>query len=134
MAQGIYKIDELIKVTYQASGATSGLVDVAMDVYDEAGAKDIGQSATMVEIVATGCYELAFTPDAEGKWRVMIDSVVRPGKMVKDYDIVAHNVDSIGDNMAKDNTVAKAGADGDTLETLSDQIDDIDTSAPPMIG
>lgn len=36
--------------------------------------------------------------------------------------------------VAKDDTVAKAGAGGNTLETLSNQIDGIDTAAPPMIG
>ena len=167
MAQGDLKVDEAIVVTYQATGAETGLTDVQMDVYDEAGALIVEDPIVpMTEIAATGRYEKSFTPDAEGKWRVMIDSVTKKGKMVRDFDVVAHNVDSIGDavatvntdmaknatvakdasvakdatvakdaSVAKDATVAKAGADGDTLKTLSDQLDGITGSdAPPMIG
>jgi hypothetical protein len=136
MAQGKDKVGQILKVTYQAVGATTGLADVTMEIYDETGSKDVVNfpDVSMTELGSSGRYEGSFTPDAEGKWRVMIDSATKPGKVVRDYDIVAHNIDSIGDEMAKDSTVAKAGADGDTLKDISDQIDNIDTSAPPMIG
>lgn len=129
--QGIYKIGEVIEVTYQATKTESGLTDVIMEIYDETGAKDIPSfpDVVMVEIGSTGRYKGSFTPDVVGKWRVMIDSVVKKGKMVKDYDVVAHNIDSIGGDMAK------TGSDGDTLESLSDQLDIITTpDSPPMIG
>lgn len=116
---------------------------------------------TMTEIGATGRYYGSFTPDAEGVWTVMIDSASKSGKVVKTFLVVAHNIDSIGDAIAALNNLSAAdvnteidtaladydgptkaeldaaelairGADGDTLETLSDQLDDV--SSPPMVG
>lgn len=131
MAQGLYKIGEEIEVTYQVVGTTSGLDDVIMEIYDETGVKDTNDfpDVTMIEIESTGRYKGSFTPDAEGKWRVMVSSVAKKGKMVKDYDVIAYNMDSIGGLMAR------TGADGDTLKSLSDQLDGITTpDSPPMIG
>lgn len=185
------KVGTLIEVTYQARGVTSGLTDVIMEIYDETGAKDIPNfpDVIMVEIGSTGRYKGSFTTDAEGKWRTMMNSVTKKGELVLDFDIVGHNVDSVGDavatvdstmakdaTVAKDNTVAKetsiidldndvavvggvvatvdgkadgiktktdtlpanpasAGNAGDTLESLSDQLDSIAApDAPPMIG
>jgi VCBS repeat-containing protein len=89
---------EAIEVTYQAKGATTGLTDVVMEIYDESGAKDIVTfpDVTMTEIGATGRYYGSFTPDAVGQWKVLIDSVTESGKMVKQFDVVSHNIDSIG--------------------------------------
>lgn len=144
MPQGTYKVDEAIEVTYQAAGATTGLVDVTMEIYDETGAKDISgfPDIVMTEIGATGRYKGSFTPDVEGKWRVMIDSVTKPGKMVKDFDVVAANINSIGDAIASVDTkldsteLSIRGGNSDTLETLSDQIDGIPGAADsaPSIG
>ena len=158
MSQGIFKTEEVIDVTYQATKATTGLVDVTMEIYDETRAKDGVNfpDVTMTEIGATGRYYGSFTPDAEGVWTVMIDSSTKSGKVVKVYLVVAHNIDSIGDAIAALNNLSAAdvnaladydgptkaeldaaelairGADNDTLETLSDQIDDV--SSPPMVG
>ena len=192
------KIGTLIEITYQASGCQTGLVDVKMEIYDEARVHDdMGDfpDVTMTEIGATGRYYGSFSPDAEGDWRVMIDSSAKKGKMVRDFKIVGHDVDSMGDAIvvvnadmaknatvskeataAKDATVAKeasvadldsdvaavggtvisvdgkandikaktdtipanpasAGNDGDTLKTLSDQLDGLGTpDSAPMIG
>ena len=137
MPQGQYKIDEVIEVTYQATAATTGLADVTMEIYDESGAKDglDFPDVTMTEIGATGRYSGSFTPDANGKWRVMIDSVVKPGKSIRDYDVVSHNIHSVGGSIATSEANIR-GADGDTLKDLSDQIDNISGAAdsPPMIG
>ena len=99
MGQGTYKVGEAIEVTYQAKGATSGLADVILEIYDEAGAKDIPTfpDVTMTEIGSTGRYYGMFTPDAVGVWKVLIDSVTASGKMVKQFEVVSHNIDSIGD-------------------------------------
>jgi hypothetical protein len=133
MGQGTFKVDEVIEVTYQATASTTGLVDVTMEIYDETGAKDGVNfpDVVMTEIGASGRYKGQFTPDQQGKWRVMIDSATKPGKLVKDYDVVGHNSHSIGEKLE-----SLQGGDGDTLETLSDQIDGIPTSVdqPPMIG
>lgn len=137
MAQGEYKINEVIEITYQASNATSGLTDVTMEVYDELGAKDVVNfpDVTMTEIGATGRYKGSFTPDVAGKWRVMINSITKKGQMVKDYDVVSHNIDEVGGTVATLETDIK-GTDGDTLKDISDQIDGISTGVEPgpMIG
>lgn len=102
MAQGQYKVNEIIEVTYQATGATSGLTDIKMEIYDETGAKDVNTfpDVIMAEIGVTGRYKGSFTPDVKGKWRIMINSVAKKGKMVRDFDIIDHNIDSIGDAVA----------------------------------
>ena len=96
------KVGIIREVTYQAVGSTSGLIDVTMEIYDETGAKDgVGfPDVVMAEIGVTGRYKGSFTPDVEGKWRVMMDSATKPGKVVRDFDIVGHDVDSVGDAVA----------------------------------
>lgn len=161
MAQGDRIVNEVIEVTYQATASTTGLVDVTMEIYDETRAKDGVNfpDVTMTEIGVTGRYYGTFTPDAVGKWRVMVNSATKPGKLVKDFDIVSHNIDSIGGAVAALNDVSAAdvagelatydaptkaeldtsetnirGADSDTLKTLSDQIDGVSSEAGPVIG
>lgn len=180
------KVNKVIEVSYQTAGATSGLDDVKMDVYDADHAIDAGKGvAAMTEIGSTGRYYATFTPDVEGEWTVLIDSITAPGKVVKKYTVVAHDVDSVGDAVAGLNDISSGdvdtslaiydaatgaevaalndlgaadiagelatydgptkaelntaetgirGADSDTLKTLSDQIDGLPSSAPPMIG
>lgn len=134
MPQGIDKVGEILEVTYQAVGAEPGLTDVTMEILDETGAKDPTDfpDVTMTEIAdAPGSYKGEFIPDAQGKWRVRMDSATKPGKMIKDFNVVGHNPHSIGEKLND-----LQGGDADTLETLSDQIDAIPTSSefPPMIG
>lgn len=94
------KVNKVIEVSYQAAGSQSGLTDVQMDVYDEAHAIDAPKGGVMTEIGSTGRYYAAFTPDAEGEWTVMIDSVTAPGKIVKHYKVGARDVDSVGDDIS----------------------------------
>lgn len=51
-----------------------------------------------------------------------------------DADVAKDTTVAKDGTVAKDATVAKTGEGGDTLETLSNQIDGIDAAAPPMIG
>ena len=99
MAQGEYKVGEVIEVTYQSTKVTSGLTDVTMEIFDETGAKDGTNfpDVVMAEIGTTGRYKGSFTPDAVGKWRIMIDSPTKKGQLVKDFDVVGHNIHSIGE-------------------------------------
>lgn len=134
MPQGQHKVGEMIEVTYQATGAMSGLTDVKMEILDETETKDVVNfpDVIMTEIAdLLGSYRAPFTPDQQGKWRVRCDSATKPGKMIKDYDVVGHNPHSIGEKL---DTIQ--GENGDTLKTLSDQIDTIPTTIdqPPMIG
>ena len=107
------KLNKVIEVIYQAAGATTGLVDVKMDVYDEAHIEDVAKGvAAMTEVGTTGRYYASFTPYAEGEWTVLIDSIVAPGKVVKHYTVVAHDVDSVGDDVAT--------VDGKVVTTIAD--------------
>lgn len=151
------KVNKAIEVIYQAAGAATGLVDVKMDVYDEAHAIDVAKGvAALTEIGVTGRYYGSFTPDAEGEWQVHIDSIVAPGKVVKHYTVVAHDVDSVGDAVAVtdgkvdtvDGKVVTAIADvatldgkivalqggSETLETIKTAVDGISVVSPPMVG
>lgn len=159
----IHKINTPWEKTYQATKSTSGLTDVKMEIYDQTRAKDIVNfpDVIMTEIGSTGRYYGSFTPDEEGRWRVMIDSATKSGKVVVDIFVTAHDIDSIGDAIAALNDLAAAdintevdsaladydgptkaeldaselairGADSDTLETLSDQLDDVGQG--PMVG
>lgn len=99
---GTYRIGETIEVTYQAPGVTSGLTDITMEIFDETGLKDPVDypDVIMVEIVSTGRYKASYVPDTQGKWRVMVNSSSKKGLMVKDCDVVGHNIDSIGNAVA----------------------------------
>lgn len=160
---GIYKVNESIDVTYQAAKETTGLTDVTMQIYDETRSLDGVNfpDVTMTEISSTGRYYGSFTPDAEGVWTVMIDSVTKKGPVVKTFFVVAHNIDSIGDAIAALNNLSAAdvntevdtaladydaptkaeldttesnirGTDNDSLKDISDQIDNIES--PAMLG
>jgi len=122
MAQGIYKIGEVIDVSYQATKATSGLTDVNMEIYDQTRAKDIGNfpDVTMTEIGSTGRYYGSLTPDAEGIWTIMIDSATKSGKIVKTFAITAHNIDSIGDAVAALNNLSAAAVNAEVDTALAD--------------
>ncbi len=131
MPQGTYKVLEAIGVTYQAAAATTGLDDVTMEIYDETGAKDIVNFADvlMTEIGATGRYKGSFTPDEEGKWRVMIDSATKPGKLVKDFDVTAANINSIGDAVAAaDGKIDTVDGKVDTAQASIDALNDVSSA------
>lgn len=119
---GEYKNGVEIVVTYQAVDEATGKT-VTMDVYDESFALDAAKSvAAMTEVVATGRYKAAFTPDAEGEWIVVMKNTTDSnGAVVKAFSVGGHNIDGIGDaiaavdtkvaldtTVAKDSTVAKA--------------------------
>lgn len=122
MAQGIWKVGEVIDVTYQATKSTTGLTDVKMEIFDETRAKDIGNfpDVTMTEIGATGRYYGSFTPDAEGIWSVMIDSATKSGAVVKTFAVTAHNIDSIGDAIAALNDLSAADVNAEVDTALAD--------------
>jgi hypothetical protein len=107
----MYKVNQAIEQTYQASGAQAGLSDVQMNVYDETHTLDAAKSGTMTEIGSTGRYYMSFTPDAQGEWTVMMDSATNPGKVVKHYKVGAHDVDSVGNGVAGLNDLSSSDID-----------------------
>jgi len=156
-----HKVGTTIEVTYQAAGAVTGLSDVTMVIYDELHALDGVDypDVVMTEIGSTGRYYGSFTPDTAGNWTLMIDSATTPGKVVKKYRVGIHDENSVGALIEALNDMSSAdvtailsaydgptkaeldtaegnirGTDSDTLKTLSDQIDGLPSSAPPMLG
>ncbi len=114
MAAGTYKSGVEIIVVYQAVNCATGKT-VSMDVYDAAHAKDVDKSvAEMTEVVATGRYYAAFTPDAEGEWIVVMKNTTDGnGEIVQAFAVSGHDVDSIGDTVAAIDTLIKAAGEGD---------------------
>ncbi len=155
------KVGDPVEVTYQASGATTGLSDVTMVIYDETHSLDGVNfpDVIMTEIGSTGRYYGSFTPDVAGNWTILMNSATTPGKVVKKYRVGSHNENSVGaliealnDLSSADVTAVLAaydgptkaeldiaesnirGVDSDTLKTISDQIDGLPSSSPPMVG
>ena len=120
--QGLFKNGEVIDVTYQATKITTGLIDVTMKIYDETRALDGVNfpDVTMTEIGATGRYYGSFTPDAEGVWTVLINSVTKPGEVVKTFMVTAHNIDSVGDAIAALNNLSAAQVNTEVDSALAD--------------
>ncbi len=121
---GEHKNGVEIIVSYQAVNEATGKT-VTMDVYDEAFALDAVKSvAEMTEVVATGRYKAAFTPDAEGEWIVVMKNTTDGnGAVVKAFSVGGHNVDGIGDAIVTvDGKVDTVDGKIDTVDTVVDAI------------
>jgi len=137
--QGTYKVGEPIKITYQASGATTGLVDVTTQILDETESLD---AVDFPDVVLTenagipGEYVGSFTPDVVGTWRTVTDSVTKPGRIVKQYGVVSHNVDSIGESVGNLNDVSSVEVKAEADQALTDYgvAKTSDIVSPPMLG
>lgn len=118
----VHKINTVWERTYQATKATSGLTDVTMEIYDETRAKDGVNfpDVIMTEIGSTGRYYGSFTPDAEGRWRIMIDSASKSGKVVEDIFVTAYDIDTVGDAIAALNDLSAADVNAEVDTALAD--------------
>jgi len=104
MAQGLYKNGEIINLTYQAVGCLSGAAPTGI-VYDEAGSAHSAQTTALNAAlaageIADGRYHGHFTPDAEGRWTVVIADKNGDGEVSKNYNVCGHNIDEVGDDAA----------------------------------
>lgn len=121
MARKNYKVNEPIKVVYQAPNKESGLTDVQCDVFDATDTLDEGQSGYMVEIGSSGRYKHFFTPDVEGDWsvQIVIESTGE-GAVTRHYSVGEYNVQEIGAN----------------LQSVELKVDELKNriGSPPMIG
>lgn len=137
MAEKNYKINEEIEVIYQAPNKESNLLAVTGAIFLPNGSQDSGHADfTLTERGNTGTYHGEFVPDEEGDWQVIISKDgLGEGQVTKRYSVGLHNVSSVGQDMAKDNTVAKEA----TLDDVETKIDSIVTSVasldtPPMVS
>lgn len=92
-----YKKNVAIKVNYVALHRTTGLTDLEMHFYDEAGVEvPITSPVTMTEIVGgNGAYYGSFTPDAKGQWRIRIQSATNNDDIQKVFEISDSDADEI---------------------------------------
>jgi len=96
-----YKAGDVLKVNYIALKRTTGLIDLEMQVYDEAGIEFVGSPFTMVEIVAPtedgciGLYQGTFTPDAVGQWIIRIQSATNGDDISKIFEVQLTKEDDI---------------------------------------
>jgi len=101
MAQGEYRVNEIIRLTYQAAALLSAAAPTCK-VFDEAGLSDlVAQSALHSALTAgekaQGRYHGHFTPDAEGRWTVYILDKNSAGAVTKTYNVAGYNIDALGD-------------------------------------
>ena len=104
MAAGTYKSSVQINLVYQAAGLLADAAPVGT-VFDEGGVKDSPKSTSLTSQlalgeltgVAAGRYLGHFTPDAEGRWTVVIQDKNGAGEVSKVYEVCGHDVDSVGD-------------------------------------
>lgn len=93
-----YKKNEAIKVNYIVIKKTTGLTDVVMHVYDEAGV-ELGSGLSpvaMTEIVGGGgLYYGSFTPDANGQWRIRIQSTVNGDDVQRVFEVGDYKLDDV---------------------------------------
>ena len=121
MARKNYKVNESIKVVYQAPDRESGLTDIKCDVFNAIDDMDVVQSGYLVEIGLSGRYKYFFTPDVEGDWsvQIVIESTGE-GAVTKHYSVGQYNIQEIGANLQ-------------SVELKVDQMRS-NMGSPPMIG
>lgn len=133
MAQGIYKINEIINLTYQAVGCLSNALPTCK-VFDEAGASDLVAQSDLHSALSAGektdgRYHGHFTPDAEGRWTVCIKDKNSDGEVTKTYNVCGFNIDALGDAQV----ALESGLKSDALLVKSDLVssikEDCDASA-----
>jgi len=136
----IAKVGDTVDVTYQAVKEQTGLSDVTLKIFDETRNPDLVNfpDVVLTEMGTTGRYYGSFSSDAKGVWTYTVDSVTRKGPLTGTIIITDNDLDSIGDAVAALNTALNTvesnirGADSDTLETLSDQLDSVE--GPAMLA
>lgn len=112
MAQGEYKVSEIIRLAYQAAALLSNAIPVGT-VWDETGGVHAVQTTALTSALlagekAGGRYLGHFTPDAEGRWTVLIKDKNNAGQVTKVYNVIGTNVDAIGDQIPSDLLVTQS--------------------------
>ena len=123
MAQGIYKNGEIINLTYQAAGCLAAAEPTGI-VLDEAGATHSAQTTalnsalTAAGDVEDGRYHGHFTPDAEGRWTVLIADKNGAGEASKNYNVCGFNIDALGDAQVLLESGLKSGVSSSLASAL----------------
>lgn len=89
-----YKKNVALKVNYVALHRTTGLLDLDMKVYDEAGV--LFTTVTMAAVPSNGgAYYGSFTPDAKGQWRIRIQSPTNNDDIQKVFEVGDSDIDEV---------------------------------------
>ena len=133
MGDTLYKVDEAIKVVYQAPNAESGLNNIKMGIYDELSSESSDYpDVILTEIGSSGRYEGSFTPDVKGDWTAVIEKADGSGKVVKHYSVGAYNVNTLGENI--DGVSTDVGAVDAAVVTLDGNVATLDTKVDVNAG
>lgn len=88
MGNKVYKINESIKIVFQALGGQTGITDLSMIVYDPS---NNASDPVILTEVSNGLYESTFIPDEIGKWWVKITSLAYPENGIKESYLVGNS-------------------------------------------
>lgn len=129
----IYKVGIPISVKFTPPKFQTGLTDCKLEVYDETGVEIVGSPFTMVELTdgaptptSLGIYSYSFTPNAQGDWMVVSESLSKGGRSAKIYKIEGVDVD----DLAKTTEVTAVETKVDMVDATADAIK-IKTDALP---
>ena len=122
MAQGLYKNAEIINLTYQAAGVLASAAPTGI-VLDETGAEHSAQTTALCSALTAGektdgRYHGHFTPDAEGRWTVLIADKNGEGEVSKNYNVGGYNIDSLGDAQVTFESGLKSGVSSSMTSAL----------------
>ena len=109
-----FKVGEPVPIVYQAPNAESGLLTITAEIVLPTGLKDLTNfpDVTLTEVLTTGSYQGAFTPDVQGEWIVIIHKVDGSGKVIKRYSVGAYNIHTVGQGVdAAGGAIAAVAAD-----------------------
>lgn len=126
MAQCNYKVNEPIKVLYQAPNKQSGLTDIVGEIYLPNGSKDSNfPDLFFTERGFSGTYISEFTPNALGEWQVIVHLNDGSGQVTKQYSVGSYDVTGVG--IAVEDVEDKVDIIDSTLDGVDIQVDNIDT-------
>ena len=134
MGERNYKINDPIKVVYQAPNKETGLV-VTAEIYLPNGSQDSNfLDMILDEVGHKGVYKQEFTPDEMGDWIVIVHLPGDEGQVVKRYSVGAHNVHGLGlaiaetDGKVDDLDSDVAAVDG-KVDAVTGKVDIVQTTA-----
>lgn len=133
-----YKVGETLTVDYVALKRKTGLTNLKMQVWDEAGVEFAGSPITMIEVIAgtgetdLGLYTANFTPDAVGRWRIRIESATNKDDLSKIFEIQATKEDDI--KSAVDNLDGDVVTLDGKVVALDGKVDNLDADVVAVAG
>lgn len=115
------KVNVEKKVIYIALNKTTGLTDLVLQPYDEAGVA-FGSPIAFTELT-NGAYQAAFTPDALGTWRIRVSSVTNHDEATKAFSVVEKDISDVVTLIdAMDVKVDAIKTETDKIQSTKDEV------------